>query len=162
MSLTPALTPILTPGSPAPGFRLARTGGTTVSLSDFAGRKLVLFFFPRAGTTGCTREATAFSAQAAAFKAARTAVLGISADPVEALDRFVAKHALAVPLASDCDHGMLSAYGTWGEKKLYGKTSMGVIRTTVLIDRAGAIARIWPKVRVDGHAEAVLAAAQAL
>lgn len=152
----------LTPGSPAPDFRLVRTGGGTVSLTDFAGGKLVVFFFPRAGTTGCTREATAFSTLADAFKKAKTAVLGISADPVAALDRFVAKHALAVPLASDPGHAMLSAYGAWGQKSLYGKTSMGVIRTTVLIDRTGAIVRVWPKVRVDGHAEAVLAAAQAL
>jgi peroxiredoxin Q/BCP len=133
-----------------------------VSLADFTGRKLVLFFFPRAGTTGCTRETIAFSTLADAFAACKTAVLGISADPVEALDRFVAKHAVVVPLAADPGHAMLSDYGTWGQKKLYGKTSMGVIRTTVLIDRAGNVARIWPKVRVDGHAEAVLAAAQAL
>jgi thioredoxin-dependent peroxiredoxin len=156
-----SLTPGLTPGSLAPAFRLARTGGGTVSLSDFAGRKLVLFFFPRAGTTGCTREATAFSALAGDFKAAKTAVLGISTDPAAALERFAAKHALAIPLACDPSHAMPSAYGAWGEKTLYGKTSLGVIRTTVLIDRAGVVVRVWPKVRVEGHAEAVLAATQA-
>jgi thioredoxin-dependent peroxiredoxin len=152
----------LTPGAAAPAFRLTSTGGGTVSLADFAGRKLVLFFFPRAGTSGCTREAVAFSALAPAFKAAKTAVLGVSADPPEALERFAAKQALVVPLASDPGHDMLSAFGAWGKKSLYGKTSMGIIRTTVLIDRKGAIVRVWPKVKVDGHAEAVLAAAQAL
>lgn len=152
----------LASGSRAPDFRLASLAGSTVALSDFAGRKLVLFFFPRAGTAGCTREAAAFSALAGAFKAAQTAVLGISADPVEALDRFAAKQALAVPLASDPGHAMLTAYGAWGEKSLYGKTHLGVIRTTMLIDPTGTVARVWPKVRVDGHAEAVLVAAQAL
>jgi peroxiredoxin Q/BCP len=150
----------LAAGTRAPDFRLTADGGGTVALSDFHGRKLVLFFYPRAGSTGCTREAVAFSALAPAFTAAETALLGVSADPVTALDRFKARNDLALALGSDPDHGMLEAYGVWGEKKLYGKTHWGVIRTTFLIGRDGRIARVWPKVRLDGHAEEVLAAAR--
>jgi peroxiredoxin Q/BCP len=150
----------LVPGTRAPDFRLTTNGGGTVTLSDFRGRKLILFFYPRAGSTGCTREAVAFSALAPAFAAAETALLGVSADPVTALDRFKAKNDLALGLGSDPDHGMLEAYGVWGEKKLYGKTHWGVIRTTFLIGRDGRIVRVWPKVRLDGHAEEVLAAAR--
>jgi peroxiredoxin Q/BCP len=150
----------LAPGIEAPDFRLATDGGGTVSLSDFRGRKLALFFYPRAGTAGCTREAAAFSALAPAFKAAKTALLGVSADSVVALDRFKAKQGLALVLASDPDHSMLDAYGVWGEKKLYGKTHWGVIRTTFLIGADGRIVRVWPKVKIDGHADEVLAAAR--
>jgi peroxiredoxin Q/BCP len=152
----------LVPGSKAPAFSLPRDGGGKVSLTDFKGQNLVLYFYPRADTPGCTVESKAFSSLSKAFAKAGTAVLGVSADPVKAQDAFKAKHGLAVPLASDETHGMLEAYGVWGEKSMYGKKFMGITRTTVLIDRDGRIARIWPKVKVEGHAEEVLAAAKEL
>ena len=151
-----------TPGSKAPAFRLPRDGGETVSLADFKGQNLVLYFYPRADTPGCTVESKAFSSLAKAFSKAGTAILGVSADPVKAQDAFKAKHALAIPLASDETHKMLDAYGVWGEKSMYGKKFMGITRTTFLIGRDGRIARIWPKVKVAGHAEEVLAAAKEL
>jgi peroxiredoxin Q/BCP len=150
------------PGTKAPTFRLPRDGGESISLTDFKGQNLVLYFYPRADTPGCTIESKAFSSLAKAFAKAGTAVLGVSADPVRAQDAFKAKHGLAIPLASDETHRMLDAYGVWGEKSMYGKKFMGIIRTTFLIDKAGRIARIWPKVKVEGHAEEVLAAAQEL
>ena len=150
------------PGTKAPAFRLPRDGGESVSLTDFKGQNLVLYFYPRADTPGCTIESKAFSSLAKAFAKAGTAVLGVSADPVKAQDAFKAKHGLAIPLASDETHRMLDAYGVWGEKSMYGKKFMGIIRTTFLIDKAGRIARIWPKVKVAGHAEEVLAAAKEL
>lgn len=149
-------------GGKAPGFRLPRDGGETVSLADYAGQKLVLFFYPRADTPGCTREAIDFTRLKDDFAAARTAVLGVSADTVKAQESFRAKHELAVPLISDERHEMLEAYGAWGEKSMYGRSFMGIIRTTVLIGADGRIARIWRNVRVDGHAEEVLEAARAL
>jgi len=154
--------PQLAPGSKAPAFSLPRDGGGTVSLADFKGQNLVVYFYPRADTPGCTVESKAFSALAKAFAKAGTAVLGVSADPVTAQDKFKAKHDLAIPLASDETHKMLDAYGVWGEKSMYGKTFMGITRATYLIDKGGLIARIWPKVKVEGHAEEVLAAAKAL
>ena len=152
----------LTAGDKAPRFRLAGVGGNTYSLADFAGKRLVLYFYPKADTPGCTTESQAFSALAAAFAKADTVVLGVSADPVRTLDKFKGKYGLAVPLASDPTHDMLEAYGVWGEKSMYGRTFMGVIRSTFLIDRDGTIVRIWPKVKVPGHAEEVLAAVRAL
>jgi len=149
-------------GSKAPPFKLPRDGGETVSLSDFKGRKLVLFFYPKADTPGCTRESIEFSKLRAGFAKAGTDVLGISADPVKAQDAFKKKHKLTVGLLSDEKHEMLEAYGVWGKKSMYGKTFMGIVRTTLLISPDGKIARIWPKVKVDGHAEEVLAAAKAL
>lgn len=149
-------------GDPAPAFTLPRADGGKVSLADFRGRKLVLYFYPKAGTTGCTREATDFSGLAGAFARAETAILGVSADPVAKLERFRDKHGLNIPLATDESLKTLKAYGVWAKKAMYGHSFMGVVRTTVLIDRAGKIARIWPKVRVPGHAEEVLKAAQAL
>jgi peroxiredoxin Q/BCP len=150
------------PGSKAPAFRLPRDGGDTVSLADFKGQNLVLYFYPRADTPGCTLESKAFSSLAKAFDKAGTAILGVSGDSVKAQDAFKAKHRLAVPLASDETHQMLEAYGVWGEKSMYGRKFMGITRATFLIDRDGRIARIWPKVKVDGHAEEVLAAAKEL
>lgn len=149
-------------GSKAPGFKLPTDGGGTLALSDFKGRKLVLFFYPRADTPGCTREAMEFSKLKAAFARCGTDVLGISADPVRAQDAFKKKHKLKVDLLSDEHHEILEAYGAWGKKSMYGKTFMGIVRSTVLIGPDGTIARIWPKVKVDGHADAVLAAAKAL
>jgi peroxiredoxin Q/BCP len=151
-----------TPGSKAPAFSLPRDGGGKIALADFKGQNLVLYFYPRADTPGCTVESKAFSSLSKTFAKAGTAVLGVSADPVKAQDAFKAKHGLAVPLASDETHRMLEAYGVWGEKSMYGKKFMGITRTTVLIDRDGRIARIWPKVKVEGHAEEVLAAAKEL
>jgi thioredoxin-dependent peroxiredoxin len=152
----------LVAGAKAPAFTLARDGGTSVSLKDFKGRNLVLFFYPKADTPGCTKEAIAFSSARAAFAKAGTDILGVSADPVERQDKFKAKHKLTIALGSDESKAMLEAYGAWGEKSLYGRKYMGVFRKTFLIDREGRIARIWPKVSVSGHAEEVLEAARAL
>jgi thioredoxin-dependent peroxiredoxin len=152
----------LVPGAKAPDFTLPCDGGGRVSLADFEGRKLVLYFYPRADTPGCTREAQAFSALRNDFAAAGTAILGVSADPVDAQDAFKAKHGLTIALASDETHRMLEAYGVWGEKSMYGRTFMGVSRATFLIDANGRIARSWPKVKVEGHAEDVLQAAKSL
>ena len=155
-------TAVLSEGAKAPAFRLPRDGGDSVALSDFAGQKLVVFFYPRADTPGCTREAIDFTRLKSDFAKAGAAVLGVSADPVEAQEAFRNKHQLAVPLISDEGREMLGAYGAWGEKSLYSRTFMGIIRTTVLIGADGRVARIWRNVRVDGHAEAVLEAARAL
>jgi peroxiredoxin Q/BCP len=149
-------------GSKAPGFTLPRDGGGEVSLADFKGKKLVLYFYPKADTPGCTLEAQDFSRLAPAFTRAKTAVLGVSADPVKKQDKFKAKHDLAIPLASDETLDMLKAYGVWAEKSMYGRTFMGVLRNTYLIGPDGKIARIWEKVKVAGHAEEVLEAAKAL
>jgi peroxiredoxin Q/BCP len=146
----------------APAFRLPRDGGEAVSLSDYAGRKLVLFFYPRANTPGCTKEAIDFTRLASKFAEGQTAILGVSADPLKAQEAFRDKHELSIPLGSDEKHEMLEAYGAWGEKSMYGKTFQGITRTTVLIGADGRILRIWRNVRVDGHADEVLAAAQAL
>jgi peroxiredoxin Q/BCP len=153
---------VLQEGSKAPPFTLPRDDGGTVSLADFKGRKLVLYFYPRADTPGCTRESIEFSGLRAAFGKAGADVIGISADPVKAQEAFKKKHKLTVGLLSDERHEMLEAYGAWGKKSMYGKTFMGIIRSTVLIGPDGKIARIWPKVKVDGHAKEVLAAAKAL
>jgi len=152
----------LTEGHKAPAFRLPRDGGEVVTLADYAGQKLVLFFYPRADTPGCTREAIDFTRLAGAFAAAGTAVLGVSADPLKAQEKFRDKHALGVPLLSDAQHEMLEAYGAWGEKSMYGKSFLGILRTTILVGADGRVARIWRNVRVDGHADAVLEAARSL
>jgi thioredoxin-dependent peroxiredoxin len=149
-------------GSPAPDFTLPRDGGGQVSLDDFRGRKLVLYFYPRADTPGCTKEAVAFSQVAPEFAKANTAILGVSADAVKALDAFKRKYDLSIALAADEQHNVLEAYGVWGEKSMYGKTFMGISRVTFLIDANGRIARIWPRVKVEGHADEVLTAARAL
>jgi thioredoxin-dependent peroxiredoxin len=152
----------LAEGAAAPDFRLARDGGGTVSLADFKGRKFVLYFYPKADTPGCTIEAKDFSRLSADFEKAGVAVVGVSADSVKKQDAFKTKHQLTTPLASDETHEMLEAYGVWGKKSMYGKTYMGIARTTVLVGADGRIARIWPKVKIGGHAQEVLAAAKAL
>ena len=152
----------LGPGVKAPAFTLPRDGGGSISLADFAGRKLVLYFYPRADTPGCTKEAIDFSRLKSAFAKAGTEVLGVSADPVPAQDKFKTKHKLSIALASDEKHRMIEAYGVWQEKSMYGRKFMGIVRATFLIGPDQRIARIWPKVSVTGHAEEVLAAAQAL
>jgi peroxiredoxin Q/BCP len=149
-------------GAKAPGFKLPRDGGGTVTLGDFKGRKLVIYFYPRADTPGCTQESIEFSQLRSDFSKAGAEVIGVSAEPVKAQDAFKKKHDLTVGLLSDETHAMLEAYGAWGKKSMYGKTFMGIIRTTVLIGADGRIARIWPKVKVKGHAAEVLKAAQAL
>jgi thioredoxin-dependent peroxiredoxin len=152
----------LIPGAKAPSFTLPRDGGGTVSLADFAGRKLVLYFYPRANTSGCTKEAIDFSRHKAAFARAGAEILGVSADPVTAQDKFKQKHKLTIALGSDEKHRMLEAYGVWQEKSLYGRKFLGVVRATFLIGEDGRIAKVWPRVTVDGHAEEVLAAVKAL
>ena len=143
-------------------FTLQNQDGKDVSLTDFKGKPVVLFFYPRADTPGCTRESIDFSKLRAEFQKAGTDILGVSADPVAAQDKFKKKHDLGVALLSDETHKMLEAYGAWGKKSMYGKSFMGINRTTFLIGPDGRIARIWPKVKVDGHAAEVLAAAKAL
>lgn len=152
----------LTAGDVAPDFTLPRNGGGSVSLSAMRGSPVVLYFYPKDDTSGCTTEALAFSALAEEFVKADTKVIGLSPDPVKSHDRFVSKHDLSVILASDEDKTALSAYGVWKEKSMYGRTYMGVERSTFLIDRDGRVAAVWRKVKVAGHAEAVLKAAQAL
>ncbi|UPJ54208.1 peroxiredoxin [Bradyrhizobium sp. 200] len=158
----PAAGTALVEGAIAPPFSLPRDGGGSVSLADHAGKKLVLFFYPRADTPGCTREAIDFTRLNSAFADEGAAVLGISADTIKAQESFRNKHQLSVPLISDEQHEMLEAYGAWGEKSMYGRNFMGIIRTTVLIGANGRIAKIWRNVRVDGHADEVLAAVRAI
>ena len=149
-------------GEKAPSFTLPRDGGGNLSLADFKGRKLVLYFYPKADTPGCTQEAIAFNALKRAFAKAETDIVGVSADPVKAQDKFRDKHDLTIALASDESKKMLTAYGVWGEKSMYGRKFMGVRRTTFLIGRDGRVAQVWENVKVPGHAEAVLEAAKAL
>jgi len=146
----------LTEGMAAPAFRLLRDDGSHVSLKDFAGHHLVLYFYPRANTPGCTLEAADFTRLFPRFKALDTAILGVSADSQAALQRFRKKHDLAIALASDETLAMLKAYGVWGKKSFMGRTFDGILRTTVLIDAKGRVVRIWRNVKVAGHAEAVL------
>ena len=152
----------LTAGDMAPDFSLPRNGGGTISLSDFAGKPVVLYFYPKDDTSGCTTEAIDFSGLAGEFEKIGATVIGVSPDSVKSHDKFAAKHNLSVVLAADEEHKALEAYGVWKEKSMYGKTYMGVERSTFLIDKAGQVAEVWRKVKVPGHAEAVLKAAQAL
>ena len=149
-------------GAKAPDFRLPRDGGGEVSLADFKNRKLVLYFYPRADTPGCTVENKDFSRLQPEFEKAGTALLGVSKDPPAKHAKFAAKHSLTAPLATDRDGGLSDALGVWGEKSLYGRLFMGMHRTTYLVDADGKIARIWRKVKVNGHAAEVLEAAKAL
>lgn len=146
----------------APAFSAPTDGGGTLSLADLKGSKAVLFFYPKDDTSGCTKEAIAFSEALPAFERAGTKVVGISIDDVASHDKFVAKHGLKVPLVSDADKAIVEAYGVWVEKSMYGRTYMGTDRATFLIDADGAVRRVWRKVKVPGHVEEVLAAAEAL
>ena len=148
----------LQPGDPAPDFDLPSDGGGHVRLADFKGRKLVLYFYPKDDTSGCTSEAQAFTAAAADFKAAGAAVVGVSKDSVKSHDRFKAKYALNFPLGADADGAVVERYGVWVEKSMYGRKYMGIERATYLIDGAGRIAKVWRKVKVTGHAAEVLKA----
>ena len=152
----------LTPGSKAPPFSLPATDGRTITLDGLKGRKVVLYFYPKDDTTGCTLEAQNFQALKGDFAAADAEIIGVSPDSLKSHDKFRAKYGLDFALASDEAKTMLGAYGVWAEKSMYGRTYMGVERTTVLIGRDGVIAQVWPKVKVQGHAEEVLRAAQAL
>ena len=156
------MAPSIEVGSTAPDFALPNQEGHIVSLSDFAGKALVLYFYPKDDTTGCTAEALDFSALAEDFAAAGAAILGVSPDSPKSHGKFRDKHALTIALASDEEKTMLDAYGVWAEKSMYGRKYMGVERTTMLVDKAGKIARIWPKVKVKDHAAEVLAAVKAL
>ncbi len=147
---------VLNEGMAAPAFRLSRDDGGSVSLKDFAGRNLVLYFYPRADTPGCTLEATDFTRLSPRFEALDTAILGVSADSQAALQRFRKKHDLDIVLASDETLAMLKAYGAWGKKSFMGRSFDGILRTTVWIGPKGRVIRIWRNVKVAGHAEAVL------
>ncbi|MEO7915408.1 MAG: peroxiredoxin [Novosphingobium sp.] len=150
-------------GDTIPDIALTTPDGGTVQVSDFAGQKLVLFFYPKDDTPGCTTENQDFSALAADFAAAGTALLGVSKDTPARHTKFIAKYSLSAPLASDALEGGLSdALGVWAEKVNYGRTYMGMVRTTYLLDSTGKIARVWSKVKVKGHAAEVLEAARAL
>lgn len=149
-------------GSAAPDFTLPRDGGGTVSLSALRPQKVVLYFYPKDDTPGCTTEAIDFTRLAPEFAAAGAVVIGLSKDGVAAHDRFCRKHALGVILASDEGSDTCERYGVWGDKSMYGRIFQGIARTTFLIGGDGKIARIWPKVKVEGHAAEVLAAARAL
>ncbi|WP_421873317.1 peroxiredoxin [Pararhizobium sp.] len=152
----------LTEGAIAPDFTLLRDGGGTVALGDFKGKSVVLFFYPKDDTSGCTTESIAFSGLLSEFSQAGTVVIGMSPDSVKKHDKFAKKYDLSVILASDEDLSVLNSYGVWVEKSMYGRKYMGVERTTLLIGPDGVIRRIWPKVKVAGHAEEVLAAAKSL
>ncbi len=149
-------------GQQAPSFSLPRDGGGTVSLADYAGEKLVIFFYPKDNTPGCTKEAIAFSEAKQMFLDANTKILGMSADTVKRHDNFVSKHNLRVALAADPELETLKRYGVWVKKAMYGREYMGIVRTTVLINTDGTIAQIWHKVKVKDHVDAVLEAARAL
>ncbi|WP_170363251.1 peroxiredoxin [Ruegeria arenilitoris] len=146
----------------APDFTLPRDGGGTVTLSDLRGRPVVLFFYPRDDTPGCTKESIGFSEQLQSFADAGAQVFGISRDSVSKHDKFVAKHGLTTPLLSDEGSTVCEVYGVWVEKNMYGKKSMGIERSTFLIDADGKIARVWRKVKVPGHVDEVLEAVRAL
>jgi len=148
-------------GDPAPAFDMAASGGRTVSLAAQAGRPFVLYFYPKADTPGCTKEAQAFQEALPELGTIGVDVIGVSKDPMKAIDRFAEKYGLAFPLASD-PGGVTEAYDAWVEKSMYGKKYQGIDRSTILVGADGRIARIWRTVKVSGHAAEVMAAAKAL
>jgi peroxiredoxin Q/BCP len=153
----------IAPGDSLPDVALTSPDGSTVRPADFAGQKLVLFFYPKDDTPGCTTENLDFSALSADFAKAGTALLGISKDPPKRHEKFIAKHGLTAPLASDPEEGGLSdALGFWTEKSMYGRSYMGMVRSTVLVGADGKVAQVWSPVKVKGHAAEVLEAAKAL
>ncbi|MEM8576260.1 MAG: thioredoxin-dependent thiol peroxidase [Pseudomonadota bacterium] len=153
---------MLETNAPAPDFTLPQTDGSDVTLSDLQGQPVVLYFYPKDDTPGCTKESIAFSEQLQAFADAGAKVFGVSKDSVAKHGKFTAKHDLIVPLLSDENGTVCEDYGVWKEKNMYGKTYMGIERTTVLIGADGNVVQVWPKVKVPGHAEKVLEAVQAL
>jgi peroxiredoxin Q/BCP len=142
-------------GEPAPPFSLPDQSGKRVALTDLAGRWAVLYFYPKDDTPGCTVEACEFTDSLHAFQGLDAIVLGCSADSPESHRKFIAKHRLGITLLSDADHAVMKSYGAWGEKTMYGRTGIGVLRSTVLIDPAGKVAHHWPNVKAAGHAEKV-------
>lgn len=152
----------LAEGDEAPAFALATDGGGKVSSGDFKGQPFVLYFYPKDDTSGCTKEAIAFTERLPDFRKLGVAVIGVSPDGVAAHDRFKAKHGLGFALGADVDKAVCQAYGVWIEKSMYGRKYMGVDRSTFLVGRDGRIARAWRKVKVPGHVEEVLGAARAL
>ena len=148
-------------GDAAPDFTLPATGERTVSPRDYKGQPFILYFYPKADTPGCTKEACAFQESLPDFAAARVDVIGVSPDKLKPIEKFAAKYNLTFPLASDEDHAVAEAYGTWVEKSMYGKAYMGIERSTFLIGADGRIKKVWRKVSVAGHAEDVMAAAKA-
>jgi len=146
----------LAPGDLAPAFTLPDQDANPVSLADFAGRKVIVYFYPTDDTPGCTKEACQFNDNLAAFERADVAVLGVSPDDDRSHTTFREKFGLSFPLLSDPDHTIMTAYGAWGEKSLYGKVVTGVIRSTFVVDEAGRVQRAWYNVRADGHAAKVL------
>ena len=145
-------------GAKAPAIKLKDDTGKTVSLSDYKGKKVILYFYPKDSTPGCTTESCDFRDNLNRFAKSGAAVLGLSADSVESHRKFKEKQGLNFPLLSDPDHAALEAYGVWQEKSLYGRKFMGILRTTVIIDESGTVARVFPKVKVNGHVDEVLAA----
>lgn len=152
----------LEPGTKAPAFTLTADDGSKVRLNDFAGKPVVLYFYPKDDTPGCTKEACAFRDAQADLKKAGAVVLGVSADDTASHVKFRDKYKLNFPLLSDTDHKIADKYGAWREKNMYGKKSMGIQRSTYLIDPAGKVARIWKRVQVDGHEAQVLEALKEL
>lgn len=152
----------LKPGDPAPPFDMPTAGGGRVSLASLKGKRVVLYFYPKDDTPGCTQEALNFTEKAKQFTAANTVIVGVSRDSVTKHEKFAAKHGLNVTLAADEDGLTCEAYGVWGEKKLYGRVYMGVERATFLINEKGKLVQVWRKVRVPGHVEEVLDAVRAL
>ena len=149
-------------GDNAPQFNLSTNGGGQFSLADAAGKYLILYFYPKDDTPGCTKEAIGFSEASAAFDAQNAMVVGVSRDTVKKHDKFVGKYDLRIPLISDAEGGLCEAFGTWVEKSMYGKTYMGIERATFLISPDGKVLHIWRKVKVPGHVEEVLAQLQSL
>lgn len=152
----------ITEGDIAPDFELPATGGRSVSRAALQGKPYVLYFYPKADTSGCTKQACAFQEALPQFAGMGIEVIGVSPDPLPPIEKFAAKYGLAFPLASDATKAVAEAYGVWVEKSMYGRKYMGIERTTFLVDAAGRIARAWHKVKVDGHAKAVREAAAAL
>jgi thioredoxin-dependent peroxiredoxin len=147
----------LEPGDPSPPFALPDQDGRTVSLGDFAGRRVAVYLYPADDTPGCTKEACQFNDNLATFAAADVAVVGISRDDATRHTRFREKYGLRFPLLTDADHSVTERYGAWGEKTMYGRKTVGVIRSTFLVDEEGIVAKAWYNVRADGHAAKVLA-----
>lgn len=154
--------PLPQTGQTAPDFELPRSGGGSLRLSSLRGKPVVLYFYPKDDSSGCTLEAKDFSALAGEFAAAGAIVVGMSPDSAKSHDKFKAKHGISVDLVADEEKSTLEGYGVWAEKSMYGRRYMGVERTTFLIDAEGKVARVWPKVKVDGHAAEVLAAVRSL
>jgi peroxiredoxin Q/BCP len=153
---------MLNEGDPVPDVKLEGMEGKPVSPADFKGQKLVLYFYPKDDTSGCTKEAQDFTALAEEFENAGTWILGVSKDDVKKHRKFIDKYDLKIPLATDADGSVCEAFGTWTEKSMYGRKYMGIQRATFLIDRDGVVKRVWRKVKVPGHAQEVLEAARDL